>query len=414
METKHRKTKTGAIVDSSTNKDSESGFWAWVLPGRFRASFQLQSLSRLQENLLNGLTELASARGFVVNEVAAAARKEWESKVLAHRVPIAVSDLTLWQDAISGVRSTLCTIHDIQNRLSGSFAIHHWPIRTLPGHRILRLENFGESIPAGAEESAIQAVVVLAKRLRRILRVDVELLDRDHNRRSRIAGELNRADFRSLKNVRNYSETSIIELQKSDESLLSSFSSNARYQIRKSRRYPIRVVSIEDDSLIPQLESLRLETYSRTGGRAPALNWAPLLAAAREAPERIRIFGAMYGEDEVSSRLVAYAVVYRNGTFVQYNSAGSTRLPDGQIPLMYPVIWELLRWSRNGGSAWFDFGGITDGSSNSRDDAVGGISEFKRYFGGQQELIGENWRMTLAPRRQFLVRLTSKIISVLR
>jgi hypothetical protein len=319
--------------------------------------------------------------------------------------------MALWKNAIAGADSTLCTIHNSENKLLGGFAVHHWPVRTLPGHRILRVENFGESIPPGAEGPVVRAILALAKKRHRVLRIDIELFERNEERRTQISSAIAKNGFDHLNEVRTYRETLVLDLRRDDVTLLSSFSARARRQIRRTRQYPIRVFSITDDHMIPQLELIKRETYERTGGIAPNFSWSRLIAAARSSPNRIRIFGAFYGAQESAQQLIAYAVVLRNGTFAQYYSAGSTRLADSKVPLMYPVIWEILQWARDGGSTWFDFGGITDGSSKNENDALGGISEFKRNFGGISQPICENWRLVLAPTRQYFATLAGKLVS---
>jgi lipid II:glycine glycyltransferase (peptidoglycan interpeptide bridge formation enzyme) len=205
-----------------------------------------------------------------------------------------------------------------------------------------------------------------------------------------------------------------IDLQRSDEALLGSFSARARRELRRADRFPLSVITIEDDALTPQLEQIHRETFARTGGRAPAQPWRRIAAAAREAPDRLRIFGLMLEDEGTAPRLVAFARVMRHGTFTVYDTAGSTRLEDRRIPLMYPVIWAQMRWARDTGAMWFDFGGVTRGSSQSEDDPVGGVSEFKRNFGGEELVIGEEWHFDAAPLRQRLVQSASKVLTFLK
>ena len=46
---------------------------------------------------LTGLTPLHTARGFLVSEVAAEARPAWEESALSLGIPLALSDLEIWQ-----------------------------------------------------------------------------------------------------------------------------------------------------------------------------------------------------------------------------------------------------------------------------------------------------------------------------
>jgi hypothetical protein len=45
---------------------------------------------------------------------------------------------------------------------------------------------------------------------------------------------------------------------------------------------------------------------------------------------------------------------------------------------------------------------------------VGGVSEFKRNFGGEELVIGEEWHFDAAPLRQRLVQSASKVLTFLK
>jgi len=362
---------------------------------------------------LNGLTALATLQGFQVNEVATEARLVWEAAAAANGVPLALSDLERWHTMGLGPRSTLCVIHDRQEKLVGGFAVHRWPSRVLSGHCILRLERLGESIPSGAEPAAAGAVLALARRTPRVLRAVAELHDRDAARRARIAAALRATGFYCKGEVRTYERTLAIDLQRDDKALLGSFSAPARQRIRLAERSPLSVITIEDDTLIPQLEQIHRETYARTGEKAPAQPWNRLVAAAREAPDRLHIFGVML-TGAGTGRLVAFARALRHGTFVVYDAAGSTRLADRRIPLTYPAMWALIRWARDTGAKWLDLGGVTGGSSESNNDPLAGISEFKRKFGGEDVVVAEDWHFDAAPLRERLVQSTSRMLTFLK
>jgi hypothetical protein len=283
----------------------------------------------------------------------------------------------------------------------------------LPGHCILRLERLGESIPEGAEPATVGAVLALARRTSRVLRVVAELHDRDAARRDRIAGALRAAAFYRKDQVRMYERTLAIDLQRDDQALLRSFSAPARQRIRLAERLPLSVITIEDNALVPQLQEIHRETYARTGGQAPAQSWTRLVAAAREVPDRLRIFGVML-TDAGTARLVSFALVLRHGTFAVYDMAGSTRVTDRRIPLVYPAIWALMRWARDTGATWLDLGGVTRRTSESNNDPLDGISEFKRKFGGEELVIGEDWQFDAAPVRQRLVQAAGRVLSFLK
>lgn len=203
--------------------------------------------------------------------------------------------------------------------------------------------------------------------------------------------------------TRSYERTLANDLQRDDEALLRSSSVRARRQIRHAERLPLSVLAIQDDALVPQLERLHRETFARTAVRPQPQPWAQLVAASRKAPERVSIFGVLLAEREAAHRLVAYARVLRHGTSAVYDAAGSTRLADRRVPLMYPAVWTLLRSPRDRSAIWFDFGGLSSGTADSGGDPLAGISEFKRNFGGEDLIVGEEWSFDAAPLRQRLI-----------
>src|SRR5258706_15098877 len=144
---------------------------------------------------LSGATTLATLQGFRVSEVADEPRLAWEAAAAEQGVPLALSDLEIWQSMGLGPGSTFCTIHDTQTKLAGGFAVQRYASTALPGHRILRLERLGEAIPQGAEPATVAAVLNLARRMPRVLRVVAELHDRDAARRERLANSLRTAGF---------------------------------------------------------------------------------------------------------------------------------------------------------------------------------------------------------------------------
>jgi hypothetical protein len=346
---------------------------------------------------------LSSRDGFVVTEVPAAMHDAWQEAAIRADIPLALSDLALWESLGLGPGKTLCEIHDSTGRIAGGFAVHRWPVGALPGHSVLRLERLGESVPKGAEPALVSAVHSLALRTPFVLQVAVELHDRDAVRRSRIAKALADAGYRRLNTVRTYERTLAIDLQRDDDSLLASFSTRARRELRRAGRYALSVIPIDDERFVGHLEAIHRETFSRTRAQARPEPWATIIAGSRRSPSRLRIFGAMLADGAAGPRLVAFARVLRHGTFAVYDTAGSTRLADRRVPLMYPVVWEVLRWARDSGAHWFDFGGVSSVMAEGSYDPVAGISEFKRNFGGEEMVVGENWQCDIAPVRQKIV-----------
>lgn len=357
---------------------------------------------------------LATVQGFRVSAVREPDRARAEQAVAEARLPLPLNDLAVWHRVGPGPASVLCLIRDQSNRLRGAFAVQHYSSNALPLHSILRVEHLGESVPEGAEPAVATALLQLARRARHVLRIVVELHDRDAGRRARIGSALASAGFTRRPDVRMYEHTLAIDLTLDQQSLLASFSSRARRELRRAEKFPLAVVEVDGTQQVAELDALLAETFERTGGIAPAQSWPRIAAVSGEVPGRLRQFGVTLTEEGSGPRLVAFARVIRHGTFAVYETAASTRLADRRIPMMYPIIWAILQWARETGVTWFDFGGVTAGTADTTDDPVGGISEFKRNFGGEVVQVGEDWWFDAAPVRNRLAGSLSRAVGALR
>jgi lipid II:glycine glycyltransferase (peptidoglycan interpeptide bridge formation enzyme) len=79
---------------------------------------------------------------------------------------------------------------------------------------------------------------------------------------------------------------------------------------------------------------------------------------------------------------------------------------------MYAVVWDLIRWAKENGARFFDFGGITVGSHGSN-DPLGGISDFKRYFSERVVEVGAEWSFEPRPLQAYAARMVSSAAAFL-
>ena len=68
-----------------------------------------------------------------------------------------------------------------------------------------------------------------------------------------------------------------------------------------------------------------------------------------------------------------------------------------------------MRWAKRVGAEWFDFGGITPGTQADPTDPLGGISDFKRYFGTDVVTVGEEWVFVPRPVRAAIAGMVAKL-----
>ena len=75
-----------------------------------------------------------------------------------------------------------------------------------------------------------------------------------------------------------------------------------------------------------------------------------------------------------------------------------TSQPDGmKVNVGRMLVWDLVRWAKTTGAEWFDMGGITLG--NPGEEALAGISSFKRSFSDNVVEVGSEWILEPRPIR---------------
>lgn len=279
---------------------------------------------------------------------------------------------------------------------AGAVALHVAPSRALPGHLVLRCERFGPGVSVAAQEAMLRGLVEVARVHPRVLRLHVETFAIDDGEREALAAHLRRLGFASVESPRCYEHTLLVALKGDEEAIFASLHATARRHIRAAGKNPVVVGPVDNPVFGPRLDAISRETYARTGGRYDPPDWSAVLELCRREPAASRLVGVFRTDVEGPERLLAFAWGCGHGDHVHYSRAGSTRATDLKMPLMYPVVWDLMRWARENGARHFDFGGITTGSHESA-DPLGGISDFKRYFCGTTARVGAEW--TLEPRR---------------
>jgi hypothetical protein len=293
----------------------------------------------------------------------------------------------------------LLCVEDAAGQPCGAVGLHVSPSRALPGHRLLRVERFGPGVPPAAHAATLQVLVSLARRDQRVLRLYVESLAYEPSMRVALESTLEAAGFVRVPSPRCYEHTLVLALDGDEESILASFHRTARQNIRNTAKYPVRVAPVVDPGHFARVNEIAVETFARTGGRyLPVYDWAAVAAVAAREPEVSRLVGLYRTDEEGPASLLAFAWACGHGDHAHYSAAGSTRATEGRIPLLYPLIWDLLLWAKRSGAQFFDFGGVTAGTLGS-EDPLGGISDFKRYFTKQLVQVGAEWAYEPRPRR---------------
>lgn len=306
----------------------------------------------------------------------------------------------------------LLFVQDPAGRPCGAVGVQISPSRALPGHRLLRVERFGPGIQAAAYAATLQALISLARRDPRVLRLYVESLAFETNVRTALESILETAGFVRLPSPRCYEHTLVLGIDKDEESILASFHRTARQNIRNAAKFPVRVAPVANPAHFARLDEIAAETFARTGGRYTPVEWARIAAVGAREPEASRLVGLYRTDIEGPASLVAFAWACGHGHHAHYSFSGSTRNTDRRIPFLYPLLWDLIVWAKGSGARFFDFGGVTAGTLTS-EDPLGGISDFKRYFTRRLVEVGAEWSYEPRPRRAHAARMMKSAATVL-
>lgn len=278
-----------------------------------------------------------------------------------------------------------------------------------PGHTVLTAPRVRPPADPALTAALARHLVEVTRRDRRILQVNLQLFEPDPEKRRAAAAALEGAGLRRLPQPNNYSTTLTIDLSGDEEAILGSFSRSARRNVREAGKQGVTVTVVDDPAWIPRMQELYDETLSRTGGTSPPVDWQRIVTFSSEHPELSRLVG-IFGPGSEGRTLLAFAWGRHHGDHGEYSLAASTRATGSRVALAYPLVWDLVSWSRGLGAGWFDLGGVTPGSRSDGEDALGGISDFKRFFSKDEVEIMEEWVVEPTSIRARLARLARSLV----
>lgn len=258
--------------------------------------------------------------------------------------------------------------------------------RIVPWRTIVRVHRVGRVVPTDVLDAVVASFSFVGG-VENALRIRVELSDPDSDARRGIAEALRSRSYRAAANPRQYHRTVLIDLTPPESEILASFHHTCRRHIRGFAKHPLRCEAVTDQRFAPRLRALDAETMRRTAGSLDSFPWPEMLRFVTDHPTQAALFGVTRTDVTGADALLGYVLGVRHGDTVEYRRAASTRRSGLHAPLLYAPTWQLMRWGKEVGARWFDFGGITSGSHSSG-EATGGISDFKRYFSNETTEIG--------------------------
>lgn len=336
-----------------------------------------------------------------------------ERELRASRIPAPLWTASAWARGTSTPTWLISAHESTSQRCVAAIALEVESARTLPGHRLMRARHLGSGCLGDPGRALLTALRELALAEPRVLQLNLEWILRAEAARHEAARALGALGFVQKPPLRGYRDTLVIPLTGSEQDLLASFSATTRRDLRGWASRPVEMRPLTDARYARRLNVISRESFARTGGHWHPRPWTERIALCAAAPDRARLVGLFRAGRDDDDALLAFAWGCVHGDYAQYDDAGSTRADDIKVSMMYPIMWDLIRWARSSGCAWFDMGGVTV-HERASDDPRAGISEFKRRFSKEVVPVGMEWEYEPRPRRARLARALSKAIRLVR
>lgn len=165
--------------------------------------------------------------------------------------------------------------------------------------------------------------------------------------------------------------TVMIDLAKSEDTLLAEMRRQTRYEVRRAAKLGIEVTRDNSKEMFEEFHKVQVNTAKRQGFVPPDLK---TLMAEREAfSDHAYIYVAKTPEGEP----IAYGLVVGDGNEADYYEAASTEL-NRKLPGAYALLWQVIRDLKKAGYKRFNLWGIAPaGQLNHR---YAGVTTFKTGF----------------------------------
>lgn len=318
--------------------------------------------------------------------------------------PASLFHHSAWASHDRKSRHRLLTVRDPAGLPLPGVAVQIDRSRVLPGHRLLRVHRFGHGLPTSTWEPLIAALSRIAREDKRVLRLSIGIFSREH--RAEIGALLARHGFQPSTTPQSYRHTLTLDLRPTLDQILQGLHKTARKNLRAVEKSPFFLRVLTTRPYADRLAYLQAASLGRTGGDARLVDWTSILDLSRSHPDLSRVIGLFTSEADVSpDALVGFGWGCMHSDHGEYRSAGTLRQAGSNLPLSYPLLWNLIGWAREQGATWFDLGGITGVVDPSGPDPLAGISDFKRYFSRTIEEVGEEWTLEPHPARAHLAAL---------
>lgn len=301
-----------------------------------------------------------------------------------------------WPRIASARRLVLYVARRRDGAPDASLCAEHFAVNSLPGYRIVRVARFAPECDLEAASALLRELVSDLREDGRVLRCRLRLVEPSTERRQRLAGDVVEAGFHPAP-AESYEHTVLLDLSRSPEALLASFSRRVRQNLAEVEKHPLSVRPIDDVRHADRLTELMSESFRLTGEAAPEVRWRELLQLASAKPTMMRVSGLFRDGDADPRSLLAFAMAVRHGQCVEYLHGGATR-DHGykRLSLGYGLQWDIIRWAQDLGARQYDLGGVPLPDSP-RSELLKGITSFKMAFGAPVVPAASEFELVVQP-----------------
>ena len=203
------------------------------------------------------------------------------------------------------------------------------------------------------------------------VRVRPELLDTDKNKHLfKLLG------FVSAPMHLDAENTSILDVIRTEDEILSSMRKNTRYSVKKSLKAGLTVETTTDVSALDILNKLQSETVERHGFVGFS---AKLFKAQMESfgpDNQAKLFVVRHGKLPLAAAIIVFF-----GEYAYYHFSGSSN-KYREIPSSYFLQWNVIKEAKKRKLKGYNLWGIApEGKDNHR---FSGVTTFKTGFGGER------------------------------
>lgn len=206
-------------------------------------------------------------------------------------------------------------------------------------------------------------------------------IEPDHDDLADEAQSLREAGFRPSSHSVQPRRTLVVDLQGTEEEILSRMNQKTRYNVRLAERKAVRVRPWRDFDLLSRMMK---ETGARDSFGVHSGGYYQRAFELFHEDNAVELLVAEYDNEPLAA-----AMVFASGTRSWYLYGASTRRERNRMPA-YQLQWEAMLWARGQGCQVYDLWGVPDfnrdeleGNFQTSRGDLWGVYRFKRGFGGK-------------------------------